>query len=174
MDSNNNDEFINYENSSNPRPWIRYWARSIDMNIFLAFLVLLKLIFFPNRQLDITIASLGLYLLWIPLEAQLLSTWGTTPGKWLLNVKVRDSKLNKLTLKTALLRSLYVWTIGLGMGLFSSITIVISYFTLKNTKITIWDKSFNCNILHEEVPKERLIIIIAVIIFLPLFVVSFI
>ncbi len=166
LDSNNNDEIINYENV---RPWVRYWARYIDMYLFISFIVILQLLIFPTKQLNEIIAALGAYFIWIFLEAQLMSTWGTTPGKWLLRIKVRDSNSNKLTLKTALKRSALVWTIGTGMYIFSFITEIISYFMLRDQGITVWDRICKCNVKHEKIGSERIPVILGVLI-LPLFI----
>lgn len=163
--TNNNDEIINYENV---RPWVRYWARYIDMYLFITLIVIIQLLVFPTKQLNETTAILGIYFIWIFLEAQLMATWGTTPGKWLLKIRVRDSNFNKLTLKTALLRSALVWLIGAGMYVFSFITEIFSYVMLQNKGITVWDRLCKCNVKHEKIGSERIPAILGVL-FLPFF-----
>jgi hypothetical protein len=63
----------------------------------------------------------------VPVEGVLLSTWGTTPGKWLLRITLLDSTGNKLKFSAALSRSLYVWAWGLGIG-FPYATVVAELF----------------------------------------------
>lgn len=161
MDSNNNVKSID---SNNVRPWVRYWARYIDMYLIIMLILILQLSIFPTKQLDETIAAIGVYFIWVLIEAQLMSTWGTTPGKWLLRIKVRDSEGNKLTLKNALIRSFLVWFVGLGMTLLTPITEVISYMSLKDRGVTMWDNYCKCNVTHEQIGAERIPIIVGVII----------
>lgn len=158
--------------SINARPWVRYWARYIDMYYMAALIIMLQKIFFPTRQLDLNIATVGMYIIWILLEAQLLATWGTTPGKWLLKTKVRDANNNKLSLKTALSRAFLVWFMGLGMTVLSPITEVIAYSELVNNGVTAWDKRLNCNVIHEDFGSERIPLIVGAIM-LPLFVIGY-
>ena len=169
MDSNNATEILDH---GNIHPWVRYWARYIDMYFLIMLVMMLQAVFFPTEQLDLDIAAIGIYFVWILLEAQLLATWGTTPGKWLLKTKVRDLKNNKLTLKTALIRGSLVWFVGLGMTLFTPITEVISFMSLREKKITFWDKYCKCNVTHEKFGAERIPLILGFII-LPLFILEF-
>jgi uncharacterized RDD family membrane protein YckC len=107
-----------------PRPWVRYWARFFDYAIFGIIMDILAgaVVFTLNPTYvysgtDGTILHV-LYLgLWVFVEAYLLSTWGTTIGKWLLGVSVKDYKGDKLTYKAALNRSLQVWVKGMILGL---------------------------------------------------------
>jgi uncharacterized RDD family membrane protein YckC len=134
-------------------------------------ILILQLSIFPTKQLNETIAAIGVYFIWILFEAQLMSTWGTTPGKWLLKIKVRDSNCNKLTLKNALIRSFLVWLVGLGATFLTPVTEVISYISLQERGITMWDKYCKCNITHEKIGAERIPIIVIVMI-LPILIVS--
>src|SRR5262245_27892280 len=66
------------------RPWVRYWARSLDMaliNIIVGFPIYMAL---PdelnNRLVDQLVQFLALAL-WIPIEAALIAAFGCTPGK---------------------------------------------------------------------------------------------
>lgn len=161
MDSNNDSEIID---RGNIRPWVRYWARTIDMYLLITLIFTLQKIFFPTKELNLNIVLVGMYLLWMLIEAQLLATWGTTPGKWLLKTKVRDANYEKLTMKTALFRGFFVWVFGMGLTIFTHIAEIIAYFNLQNSGITLWDKYFKCNVIHEEFGTERIPLIIAVIV----------
>jgi len=68
---------------------------------------------------DLPEFALGLAIpfVWLFLEALLLSTWGTTPGKWLFKTWVADAMGNRLSFMDALSRSFSVWFMGLGFGL---------------------------------------------------------
>jgi uncharacterized RDD family membrane protein YckC len=79
------------------QPWSRYWARMVDFRLFR----LLSLAIPYRRPITPGVYSLlvGLAFLfvWLFVEAALLSTWGTTPGKWLLGVAVRTTAGEKLS-----------------------------------------------------------------------------
>src|SRR5262245_17497285 len=70
--------------TTEPHPWTRYFARSLDILVggfvlgFILGLVAPSVLRLPN-------AALGFLILvvWIFVETGLLATWGTTPGKWL-------------------------------------------------------------------------------------------
>ncbi len=169
LDSNNDTEIIDRQNI---RPWVRYWARYIDVYLFTIFIIMLQQLLFPTKQLDLSIAVFGLHFVWVLLEAQLLATWGTTPGKWLLKIKVRDADNNKLTLKTALIRGFLVWSVGMAMyTIFSTITEAISYMNLRSKGTTVWDKYCKSNVTHENFGTERIPLIVGILV-LPLFVLS--
>jgi uncharacterized RDD family membrane protein YckC len=169
LDSNNHTEIIDRHNI---RPWVRYWARYIDVYLFTIFIVMLQQLLFPTKQMNLSIAVFGLHFVWVLVEAQLLATWGTTPGKWLLKIKVRDADNNKLSLKTSLTRGFLVWSVGMAMyTVFSTITEAISYMNLQNKGTTVWDKYCNTRVTHEDFGTERIPLIIGVLI-LPLFILS--
>lgn len=133
---------------------------------------MLQQLLFPTKQMNLSIAVFGLHFVWVLVEAQLLATWGTTPGKWLLKIKVRDADNNKLSLKTSLTRGFLVWSVGMAMyTVFSTITEAISYMNLQNKGTTVWDKYCNTRVTHEDFGTERIPLIIGVLI-LPLLILS--
>jgi uncharacterized RDD family membrane protein YckC len=140
------------------RPWVRYFARLIDLLFVGAVFGLILVSLFPTKTFDETGLSFILILAWVFAEAQLLSTWGYTPGKWLLKVKVRNPLGEKLEFADALMRSFLVWIMGLGFGLFSVITMPISYFQLKRNSITTWDRRVGSIVSHEELGVLRITI----------------
>ena len=92
------------------RPWQRFWARSLDLALASgAVTVTLSLAFHVSA---LTMNSRALQLLVLLLEwalvfaaePLLLSVWGTTPGKWLLGLELRDSEGRKLSRTEALER----------------------------------------------------------------------
>ncbi len=51
----------------------------------------------------------------ILMEAALLSSLGFTPGKWLMSLRVENHLGGKLSTQFALIRSMRVWVLGMGM-----------------------------------------------------------
>jgi len=100
--------------------------------------------------------------LWFFVEAFLLSTWGFTPGKWLLKVTVRRKRKilgSKLSFFEALIRSFWVWFEGCGLGipLIYLFTLIYSYYYLKGRGITRWDLGLDVKVTHEKIGVIRTI-----------------
>jgi len=140
------------------RPWVRFVARFIDYNLFTIFVALVLLVVAP-RLLIIPEFFLGMLIIfiWVFVEAALLSTWGTTPGKWLLKTTVRDNAGNKPAFSRAFSRSASVWLRGLGMGLpiISLITLAVAHKKLLRDGITVWDREGGFVVSHEKIGAVR-------------------
>jgi len=138
------------------RPWIRYFARYFDLMLF-SMLGYVAVGYMKPEWL----ATPGVeYLLLVPLslawgfvEAWLLSEFGTTPGKWLLNTKLSLASGDAIDFERALSRSLKVWWRGLGSGfpLISMITMLVAYSRLKKHGATSWDEEGGFVVTHGQV-----------------------
>lgn len=91
-------------------PWQRFWARSLDLalasgavEVTLALAFHVSALNTGGRAFQLLTLLLG-WALVFAVEPLLLSTWGTTPGKWLLGLELRDSKGRKLSRMEALER----------------------------------------------------------------------
>ena len=132
--------------TSEPRPWQRLAARLFDYAIWGLVLALL-LSELQGRRLGAR--STSAYLLghpliapivitgtWIPIEALLIASIGTTPGKWLFGVylqfSISDAYARRDTqaqLERALRRAFRVWWEGMAFGfpLLAPILIAVGY-----------------------------------------------
>jgi hypothetical protein len=101
---------------------------------------------------------------WVVVESILLSTWGTTPGKLLLGITVREIDGSKLNFSRALNRSASVWFYGMGCGItfIEFITKVTSYNRLSKKGITRWDQNGKYSISHTKVSTVNIIIVIMI------------
>lgn len=145
------------------RPWVRFFARDFDYTIAgLLFSVVYKMISggtaFPflarwTHYIDVSA------LLWIPIEALLLSCAGTTPGKFLLRVAVRKSG-RKLTFSEALSRSTLVWAVGSACALIYASTVaeIANYAWLKGHGQTWYDEKTGCTVDHQKIGAPRIIV----------------
>ena len=130
-----------------PHPWMRYFARTIDIVLFSMGAGLVSGIMLPLLGRFVNVALLLILVIsmwvfgWIFIESALLATWGTTPGKWLFGLTLRTARGTKLDFPTALRRTLKVWVRGLALGLpiVSLIALVIAYNRLKEKGETSWD-----------------------------------
>lgn len=144
------------------RPWVRYWARLIDINIGSS-LVGLFCMFIPQvLKLGILTTAFISISFTIFLEALLLSTWGMTPGKSLFQVFVRNSEGGKLTFFQAVKRCISVWGWGLGFGIpvVSLILLGMSYQYIEENGVAKWDISSETHVSHRKIGIPRIVFIV--------------
>lgn len=151
------------------RPWVRYWARVIDLYVFGA--VVTALIDYSNLGLlgspgAQKAGSLLALVAWMLIEARLLQQLGTTPGKLLLNVRIRRRGDSAVTFRDALLRSLRLWWRGLGAGLpvVSFITAYLAYRQLLDRGETSWDRDGGWEVVHGEIGPMRVLATIVTVV----------
>lgn len=80
-------------------------------------------------------------IVWAPVEALLLSSFGTTPGKWLFGIRVERLDGGTLTFSQALTRYILLWVKGewFGVPVVSAIPYFLAYRKLGRTGDTSWD-----------------------------------
>jgi len=126
-------------------PWSRFFARAFDnCLVCMAGFVVIMLSGLEQAYLERHSFLLCWLLLsgWIIIEACLLSVFGATLGKGILNISVVRSDGGELRYPQTLQRSLRVWLWGLGMALplLSLIGNVLAYNRLKRVGATTWDE----------------------------------
>lgn len=109
----------------------RFWARWLDILAYVACWWLG--LWASGRPIDAALDSLLLMVLqlvpWFVLETILLHRYGTTPGKWLLGLRVVNADGSLLSLGAATVRSLRVWSGGIGFGL-GPVALICQAFSL--------------------------------------------
>lgn len=144
------------------RPWVRYWARQLD----LLFASMIMCVFIPSiTYQNAGFFSFGMVLGWVFVESLLLSTWGTTPGKWLLKTRVERLDGAKISFLQALKRSFTVWFKGMGCGLqFVQIfAMVFSYHKLQKYGVTDWDLDGGYVVAHRTIGSRRILTIVLLV-----------
>ncbi|MBI3508053.1 MAG: RDD family protein [Chlamydiia bacterium] len=161
------------EHSHLATPWIRFLGRFFDYALWIAALWLLHKIFgggapFAHYERFIPYE----FFTWIPIEAILLYSWGTTPGKWLLRAQIVQGRRKRLDISSAFRRSFFVWFRGLGMMIpvLNFLCLIIAYQRLKLLRFTSWDRDENTQVLHEQIAGWRITVAIIVIVFTSLFI----
>jgi hypothetical protein len=152
--------------TSLPRPWIRYWAKIVDVYVAaIVFGFLLGLIF-PEllRQNDLVLGVLFLFC-WTVSEPLVLSSFGSTPGRALLNFKVVGKDDRKIPLGKLYERSFRVWFAGMGLGIpiVTLITHIMSYNDLEKHKQSAWDRDLGTQVLHGRVSPWRVIVLVVLL-----------
>lgn len=156
------------------RPWVRFFARFIDIGIvyFLLILVLgvCSLIFPPianalavlakNPVIDIVFSTMATILILALIEPLFIANYGQTPGKWLLNTKVLNSEGGLLTPSQAKQRSFGVYIYGYLFGIpgIFLITLLIESSRLEKEGKTSWDRKGGFIVRHEKIGVLRVII----------------
>ena len=146
-----------------PRPWPRYFARTIDVLVLGAagMLVLVIVLEFTvpggaDRLLaamegvaGMVVSSMLVFLLAL-LPIACLLAFAQTPGKWLFGIRVRNADGSRMGLWKALKREAWVLVRGVGLG-FPVVTLfthVMSYSSLKDDGVTAWDQALGCDVRH--------------------------
>lgn len=153
------------------RPWPRFWARTTDYLLFggLAGIILAFIFPAPSKMQDVLRGMIAAFV-FVFVEPCMLSTWGTTPGKALFNVRLRKNDGTKPNYAEALSRAFNVWVRGEGFG----IPLVVlfmrtkAYNKLTKEGITSWDREGGFTVAHKNIGAGR--IIVAVMLFIGLFI----
>lgn len=175
-----------YEEVSQQRPWVRFFARMVDYYIFSMLFSLLITLLFPDFMeqmsqmliqqttegeteaasyqsiLFILLFRVVITFIWVFLEAYTISKFGTTFGKNLLGTRVLDTNGELLPQDRALKRSYSVWLKGMGAGfaLISWLTMLMGYQALKRDGVNSWDKEAGSKVVHTYFSTTRIIIIL--------------
>ena len=152
--------------TSEARPWQRLAARLFDYAIWGLVLALLlselrglgvvpeDLSFWLGHPLTAPILITGS---WVPIEALLIASVGTTPGKWLFGVflqfSISDAYARRDTraqLQRALQRSFRVWWEGVACGfpLLAPVLIAVAYEKIAQNQETDWDFAQDVLVTH--------------------------
>lgn len=142
-------------------PPIRFLARFFDYALFLLVLLLIRNTAgarFPESLFEYMIPFE--YFAWIPLEVALLTSLGTTPGKFLLRTKITHGRKPRFDFVTALRRSFNVWLRGLGMGIpiVNVLCMLVASSKLRMLGMTSWDREDNISVTHQPVTQARVIL----------------
>jgi uncharacterized RDD family membrane protein YckC len=147
------------------RPWVRYFARMLDMCLLLSVFWIICLIIELRIQLYASfVFFMILRVIWLFVEPVFLSQWGATPGKLLLRTRVTHQNGVFLTYNEALRRSVNVWFRGEGLSIpvVSLVTIIIAYNRITKNGITTWDKAESFLVKHSRIGAARIMVFIVV------------
>ena len=139
-------------------PWRRFFARNVDAGLYgLLWSMLSQWVFRINpdhfmSNLAWTLAcGYVSWLLTFVFEPVLLHYWGTTPGKWIFGLSVRDEDGSKLSIRTAYAR---LWG-GFGYGNCYALPFFDWYYNYKcyracKEEELPWDLENGCSIVVRE------------------------
>lgn len=130
-----------------PYPWRRFFARQLDRSLLsLLFSAVLSLVLRRRLGDGLPWDLFETYLLWgiqFLVEPLLLSTWGTTPGKWIFGLQVRSSDGRKLTFGEAASRlwELFRYGEGYGIPFYNLYRNYKSFRACADGEVLPWDQS---------------------------------
>lgn len=142
--------------------WRRLGARFFDFTlyslVFNGILLLLghEMSIQPDQSGWILVARVVPVIL---MEAALVSSFGFTPGKWLLGLRVETRLKQRLSTGQAIVRSMRVWV--LGMGMMELVLMFLGHclslwFGLKKGGM-LWDLQSGFQVANRELPPKRVI-----------------
>ncbi|MGE9267404.1 MAG: RDD family protein [Verrucomicrobiales bacterium] len=149
------------------QPWRRLGARWFDANLYFLLFVSGHLLvmggipemFSAENPWILILHALPMILM----EGALVSQWGTTPGKWLLDMRVRRFDQSLLPVGSSLMRAFRVWILGMGMGL--GILMIIGHIAAfvmgKKRGAPLWDLATGYQVPGAPVTKARVALFIA-------------
>lgn len=154
-----------------PYPYVRFLGRMADvmmhMTLYLAVLRILGLDFSPGFLPGSYEALLYLCLPLVLIEAAFVATLGTTPGKAMLGVSVRDYLGKRLSFSTAFRRSLFVMVLGLGCFA-PSLTLLALFFSwwwVRRFGFTPWDRKLGTtDVLNDSLTLRKVVMTLVLII----------
>lgn len=127
------------------KPWRRFFARILDIVIFIA---VFTVIIFSASQIQQYIAGLSMvainmvfFIFAGVLSAIVIGLTGSSIGKCLFGIKIRNKYHRKLSIKEAFEREARIFVSGeaFGIPLIGTITMLFAYFKLRETGVTSWD-----------------------------------
>ncbi|MBR5178215.1 MAG: RDD family protein [Lachnospiraceae bacterium] len=162
-------ERINNGEKTCPHPFRRFAARILDTTLVtLIGGAILRLGFRVNVGISLSMVAYCEIIFWLfemMIEPLLLTTFGTTPGKFIMGIKIRDMKTkNKLELKQAYIRALKLAWQGFGfmIPIYTVFKRVMSFMRCKVDDTMPWDNGIDVELV-DEAPARIALVIIAIV-----------
>ncbi|MEZ5300926.1 MAG: RDD family protein [Verrucomicrobiales bacterium] len=155
-----------------PRPWVRLGARYVDALLFaspgIVFLTKVQPGGWPGTPEDSTIALVANLALMVSValwEAASFKLFGTTPGKALFRVDVREASGEPLNFVRAAQRSLFAVAFGMGMLMLPVLVLghIIGYMALKTRRVAWWDDRLGTVVRHGPVGADRAFLAVGIV-----------
>lgn len=162
-------ERINNGEKTCPHPFRRFAARILDTTLMtLIGGAILRLGFRVNVGISLKMVAYCEIIFWLfemMIEPLLLTTFGTTPGKFIMGIKIRDMKTkNKLDLKQGYIRALKLAWQGFGfmIPIYTVFKRAMSFLRCRMDDTMPWDNGIDVELVDES-PARIALVIIAVI-----------
>jgi uncharacterized RDD family membrane protein YckC len=152
---------------SQVRPWVRYFARTLDI-LLVHFLFWIACLIIGVRIQLSTGLLIGMIppVIWLFIEPVFLMKWGATPGKVLLRTRVVHRNGALLSYDEALKRSISVWIRGEAFYIPVVLLVanIVAYNRLTKRGVTSWDEAGSVLVQHGQIGAARVIVLIVLIV----------
>ena len=162
-------ERINNGEKTCPHPFRRFAARILDTTLMtLIGGAILRLGFRVNVGISLKMVAYCEIIFWLfemMIEPLLLTTFGTTPGKFIMGIRIRDMKTkNKLDIKQAYIRALKLAWQGFGfmIPIYTVFKRAMSFLRCRMDDTMPWDNGIDVELVDES-PARIALVIIAVV-----------
>ena len=153
-------------------PWRRFFARLLDDYLYGSLWVMVGLLVIHKSPATDTgagwsaVGGLMAIILMVLIEPLFLSTWGTTPGKWLLGLSVRNNTGQKLSYTEGLYRTVQALWYGFGFWLpiYSLIRGYKCYYDCVEGKTLEWEWDSELTLKDEE--SWRIVAVVGAVVLL--------
>jgi len=142
----------------------RFWARWLDLTLYSA--VWWLGMWAVGQDIGAALINPWImffhYMPWFALEAVLIQRFATTPGKWLLGLRVVNLDGSHLDLSASSRRCMRVLFTGVGFG-FNYLAVfcqILSLVVSKRIGNTLWDHSGGHQVIADPVRPERVAIVV--------------
>ena len=144
------------EDKPPPRPWVRYWARAFDL-VLSGIIAGVLLPGLSQMEGGHHVMGILIPFMWIFLESLLLSTLGSTPGKWLFRIRLIPNAGGRPRYLSALSRSFKVWwrAFGATVPVLNLVLLFKAYVNLNKNGVTSWDRDTGFSVVHERIGIPR-------------------
>ena len=153
-DNNSNHQAVN-----SPRPWLRFWARHIDIFIFsiIAAIAFPPIDFFNAKRLSLLQLHASGVVMCMIVEILSLGLIGSTPGKWIANIKLSNYDGSKISFSQAMGRTIIVWIRGMWtyFPIIQYIPMFMAKKFLSKNGTTPWDLQCRTVVSHGPVSLFR-------------------
>ena len=155
------------------RPWVRYFARLLDILIFSAIVVFPVLYFLIKSEnliiaqdfiTEVIINVIAMFIFCF-YQAGVTRIFGSTPGKALMKINLLNAHGGPLTYKELLKREFGIYTsaMALGIPLLSLFSLLWAMKKLATTGKTFWDEEGGFIVRHQVIGTVRIIAYIVIL-----------
>lgn len=142
----------------------RFWARWLDLTLYSA--VWWLGMWAVGQNIEAALINPWImffhYMPWFAIEAFLIQRFATTPGKWLLGIRVVNLDGSHLDLAASTRRAMRVLFTGIGFG-FSYLAVfcqVLSLVVSKRIGTTLWDHTGSHQVIASPIQPVRVSLVV--------------
>jgi uncharacterized RDD family membrane protein YckC len=137
----------------------RFWARWFDLYLYegIWWMAIWAMGADIGAVLDQTWLMIFHFMPWFVLEIVMLQRFGTTPGKWLMGLRVLNRDGSRMNVSESMRRAWRVYFIGIGMGwgLLALICQLMALAGVKRFGMPIWDHAGGHQVIAEPLRGAR-------------------